>query len=510
MALLRAAAFSFNNAEATGATSKVLEDLEGSDGLEACVAAVNHRGECGVTPLMIAAHKGFVNCIKILLAWKADPNAQSASGCSSLLLAAEEGHLAVVTELGTVCDLNLSSSSQTAPLHGAARYGHVEVVRYLLVNGADARRCLADGCTVLFLAAASGYELIVQDLLAHERDDETGDVTELTKHVNAQNNEGTTALIEAAMYGHEASVELLLAARADVEIVNKLGETALLTACANGNEKTARMLFQADGGSIDATGPRGETTLMAACRYGHLTMVRTLIALGVEPNTVDASGETALMHVCQYEQDDDDEMLELLLKAGASVDFVRLNDGSTALHIACETSHDEAVAQVLKAGADVNAVRADGHTPLTLASSNGYESTLSLLLAAKEIQINKPLKVKGETDGMTALHCAAFHGQLVAVNRLLYAGANSEAKTRKKQTAFTLAVNGDTPEHKQIAARLKEARGGGGTGRRGSLSVGRRGRGKRLPVRGEKPPSDDKSADDDDADEGPPYVRMPK
>ena len=61
-------------------------------------------------------------------------------------------------------------------------------------------------------------------------------------------------------------------------------------------------------GGDSGSGTEGEDdpALMAACRYGHLVMVRTLLALGAKPNVTDKSGDTALMHVCQYEQDDDD------------------------------------------------------------------------------------------------------------------------------------------------------------------------------------------------------------
>ena len=41
---------------------------------------------------------------------------------------------------------------------------------------------------------------------------------------------------------------------------------------------------------------------MAACHFGHLHLVRTLLALGADVDALDDSGTDALMHVCTYEQ----------------------------------------------------------------------------------------------------------------------------------------------------------------------------------------------------------------
>ena len=97
------------------------------------------------------------------------------------------------------------------------------------------------------------------------------------------------------MYGHSETVEQLLDAGADVNITNNENDTALHTACANGNEKSARLLLQDKETSIEKKGGRGETCLMKACRYGHLQMVRALLAKNANVNAEDENGETALI-----------------------------------------------------------------------------------------------------------------------------------------------------------------------------------------------------------------------
>ena len=77
--VLRAAADSANNAEATDATKEALRDLSAADAAAAC----NHRGPRAITPLMLAARSGFENCCKLLIEHGADADAQSESGVNA-------------------------------------------------------------------------------------------------------------------------------------------------------------------------------------------------------------------------------------------------------------------------------------------------------------------------------------------------------------------------------------------------------------------------------------------
>lgn len=63
--------------------------------------------------------------------------------------------------------------------------------------------------------------------------------------VNGTDNDGNTALIEAARFGHDEVVAALLIAKADVNIKNHQGETALMLASAGGHDETVRLLTQA-------------------------------------------------------------------------------------------------------------------------------------------------------------------------------------------------------------------------------------------------------------------------
>jgi ankyrin repeat protein len=63
--------------------------------------------------------------------------------------------------------------------------------------------------------------------------------------VNATDERGSTALIEAARYGHDHVVRALLAAGANTKARDREGKTALMLAVAGGHDDVVRMLKQA-------------------------------------------------------------------------------------------------------------------------------------------------------------------------------------------------------------------------------------------------------------------------
>lgn len=63
--------------------------------------------------------------------------------------------------------------------------------------------------------------------------------------INGFDDEGNTALIEAARFGHDEVVTALLLAKADPNVKNKVGKTALMLAAEGGHDQTVRTLSQA-------------------------------------------------------------------------------------------------------------------------------------------------------------------------------------------------------------------------------------------------------------------------
>jgi ankyrin repeat protein len=90
----------------------------------------------------------------------------------------------------------------------------------------------------LLRAASMGNVDTVRTLLASPNVD-----------VNGIDDQGNTALIQAARFGHDEVVTALLIAKADVKTKNNEGKTALMLAAEGGHDESVRMLTQAGAGN---------------------------------------------------------------------------------------------------------------------------------------------------------------------------------------------------------------------------------------------------------------------
>ena len=148
-------------------------------------------------------------------------------------------------------NLKLQNDKDATPLMLAIRYGFTELVGVLL-NG-DCNKGAGYDCKMglekpIVLAAALGHKEIVSKLL------------DCRFASNAKISHGMTALMVAASEGHDDVVKLLVhrGRKDELEVVDKIGNTALLHASRAGNLSTMGMLVH-HGASIDARNRLGET-----------------------------------------------------------------------------------------------------------------------------------------------------------------------------------------------------------------------------------------------------------
>ena len=180
-----------------------------------------------VTPLIIAAHNGHLNSVKILLRYGADIEArgtlktgdQIIEGCTPLWGAADTGHLDVVKLLiERNADVDSRTSKGSTPLRVAAHEGHLDIVRCLVESGADVNARNVEGYTPLLVACHWGHLNTVTYLINKGA------------FIDLQYKDGDTALHEAVQRGHLKIVSELLALGAS-QLPNNQGLTPLLYAC---------------------------------------------------------------------------------------------------------------------------------------------------------------------------------------------------------------------------------------------------------------------------------------
>lgn len=126
-----------------------------------------------------------------------------------------------------------------------------------------------------------------------------GDVETISSYLesgfspNILSRRGDSLLILATYYGHAEVVEVLLKSKKnDVNLVNKMGFSALTGAAFRGRDAIVETLIK-HGADVDQVNNKGQTALMFAAMFGQEGAVATLIAHGADTELRTPEGKTA-------------------------------------------------------------------------------------------------------------------------------------------------------------------------------------------------------------------------
>jgi ankyrin repeat protein len=151
-----------------------------------------------------------------------------------LTAAAERGRVEVVRYLlDEGAEANLPSPLGGSALEVACRTGHLKIASLLLAHGADAAARDDERRTPLMFASAYGHPKIVALLLAHG----CGDIDRPHSRSNEE-----TALHHASYYGRPGALRALLGAGADPHVVDRDDRTPLAMAVRRGHEECVALL----------------------------------------------------------------------------------------------------------------------------------------------------------------------------------------------------------------------------------------------------------------------------
>ncbi|XP_024302132.1 ankyrin repeat domain-containing protein 6 isoform X25 [Homo sapiens] len=190
------------------------------------VAALSER-------LLVAAYKGQTENV-VQLINKGARVAVTKHGRTPLHLAANKGHLPVVQILLKAgCDLDVQDDGDQTALHRATVVGNTEIIAALIHEGCALDRQDKDGNTALHEASWHGFSQSAKLLI------------KAGANVLAKNKAGDTALHVAAALNHKKVAKILLEAGADTTIVNNAGQTPLETARYHNNPEVALLLTKA-------------------------------------------------------------------------------------------------------------------------------------------------------------------------------------------------------------------------------------------------------------------------
>ncbi|XP_060082111.1 putative ankyrin repeat protein RF_0381 [Ylistrum balloti] len=250
--------------------------------------------------------------------------------------------------------------------------GRETCARILINRGAAVKHPDKWGLTPLMYCMTLQYHNIAELLL--QRDPSV---------VRCQDHKGRTALHFAIESGNVKLVELLISYGADANVQERFGLTPLMMLCSSEYEHEDMLLDSLLNASADVHKKsfRGSRTALQYAAVGkRSTLVRRLLNVGSDPNTVDVYGRTPLTNliwgqVSAKEQVDSETMsiIQILLLAGADLNL-DLTDNCNPVFIASQCACPVLVQYFLEKGCR------PGKTSLHMAVSKGDISSVMVLL----------------------------------------------------------------------------------------------------------------------------------
>ena len=176
----------------------------------------------------------------------------------------------------------VTSEERATALHFAARAGALEAFMWLLNGGANPSAVNVEGVSVVHMATQSGNRGLVE-LLVQAR-----------ANVNLQDLAGNTALAFGAVSDNAAFDFLAEFPGTDLDVTNKAGFGPMHEAARTNRVRNIQALV-ANGANVNLQGEGGYTPLGVAVRRGNIESVELLMQCGADPNIQDDEGVSPLM-----------------------------------------------------------------------------------------------------------------------------------------------------------------------------------------------------------------------
>ena len=258
---------------------------------------------------------------------------------------------------------------------------------------------------------------------------------------------GDARLADAVQRSDRATVRTLLQQKADVNATQVDGMTALHWAARQNDLETVQMLIKA-GANVNTVTRYGVTPIYLASLNGNAAMIDTFLReglrAGIDANTANPGGETALMTAARTGSLD---AVRLLIDRGATVNAKEKERGQTALMWAVLENHPEVARLLIEKGADVNAqtnvVIPDGITGEPAAASGN--------IGANGPGFYRARAVPTPSGAMSPLLFAAREGNLAMARLLLEAKADINLPSANGSSPLVVAI---TNNHIQLAMEL--------------------------------------------------------
>ncbi|MED6235015.1 hypothetical protein ATANTOWER_012756 [Ataeniobius toweri] len=427
-------------------------------------ASVNKTDHSQRSALHLAAQKGNMRFLKLLLSRRANCLQKDLEGMTPLHLATRHPSpkaLALLLKHIGPGEVDTQDKNKQTALHWSAFYNRPEHVRLLIkhdsnigipdtegkiplhwaahsqeASATQTVRCILEaaptesllnwqdyeGRTPLHFAVADGNEAVVEVLTSYEG-----------CNVTAYDNLFRTPLHWAALLGHAKIVHLLLERNTSGTIPSdSQGATPLHYGAQSNNAETVGV-FLSHPSVKDEPDLEGRTAFMWAAGKGSDDVIRTMLTLApqIDINMADKYAGTAL-HAASLSGHV--STVKLLLEKGATVDFLDVMK-HTPLFRACEMGYRDVILTLIKGSACVDLVDVDGHTALHWAALGGNAEVCQILM---ESGISPNVQ---DHAGRTPLQCAAYGGYITCMAVLMENNADPNIQDKEGRTALHWSCN---------------------------------------------------------------------
>ncbi|KAG8176836.1 hypothetical protein JTE90_001975 [Oedothorax gibbosus] len=216
----------------------------------------------------------------------------------------------------------------------------------------------------------------------------------------------------------------LLMLQVSPDSTNEDGLTALHQCCIDDSEEMMRLLIEF-GANVNAKDSEHWTPLHAAATCGHIHIVKYLIIKGADLLAVNADGNMP------YDICDDDATLDYIenemAKKGITQEMIDNTRAATEIQMLKDLKQLKAEEKSLDFK-DKN-----GASLLHIAAANGYLSVMEFLLE------NHAVVDVWDDDQWQPIHAAACWGHPDAIELLVQAGADINAKTKNGETPYEIS-----------------------------------------------------------------------
>lgn len=255
--------------------------LEGATAHITAPLAIDKDNYCGNTALMLAAGNGHLDVVQLLVKHHARIAVFNHQQSDALALAVLGGHLETAKWLvSRQLDIHQCYWDNSNLFHYAGVCGDLAIAKWLQGMSVSCDMPNRVGLTTLALAARYGHLELVTWLLA-----------EKLSSIDRRTVQGDCPMHLAAQYGHLEVVQLLIASGQDVNQSNNRGQSAL-TLAASVNEPLALWLCD-NGANIHQVDGKGNNAFLLGAKRGFVELLQRLAQLGADIHLINNKGDNA-------------------------------------------------------------------------------------------------------------------------------------------------------------------------------------------------------------------------